>query len=137
MACIEKRCPACELSKSAEEFYIARRRSKVSLSGYCKKCTYQKSKSWSSQNRDKRRKDSYKRMFNISSEEIDCMLEKQEHICAICKRSDSRHLSLDHCHVTGKVRKFLCDKCNLGLGKFEDNIESLLNAVKYLKEFKD
>lgn len=71
------------------------------------------------------------------AEEIDCMLEKQEHICAICKRSDSRHLSLDHCHVTGKVRKFLCDKCNLGLGKFEDNIESLLNAVKYLKEFKD
>jgi hypothetical protein len=27
-----------------------------------------------------------------------------------------------------------CSMCNVGLGRFEDNIERLENAIKYLKE---
>lgn len=29
----------------------------------------------------------------------------------------------------------ICSKCNLGLGLFEDNIEKLNSAIKYLNKF--
>ena len=42
--------------------------------------------------------------------------------------------AFDHNHINGKFRGFLCLKCNGGLGCFNDSIELLLKAVKYLKE---
>lgn len=41
---------------------------------------------------------------------------------------------VDHCHMTNAVRGLLCSNCNLGLGKFQDREEVLLNAVRYLTE---
>ena len=34
-------------------------------------------------------------------------------------------MSVDHCHSGGHVRGLLCNSCNIGLGMFKDNIESL------------
>lgn len=57
--------------------------------------------------------------------------------CAICKTSLlDKKAHIDHCHKTNKVRGVLCELCNKGLGQFKDNIASLENAVKYLKESK-
>ena len=42
-------------------------------------------------------------------------------------------LSVDHCHVTGKIRGLLCHQCNVGLGAFKDSIENLECASEYLK----
>jgi len=39
---------------------------------------------------------------------------------------------LDHCHTTGKIRGFLCQKCNHGLGLFNDSIQALKSAIEYL-----
>jgi len=33
-----------------------------------------------------------------------------------------------------KVRGLLCNKCNMGIGLFKDNIELLKEAIKYLEE---
>jgi hypothetical protein len=44
-------------------------------------------------------------------------------------------LAVDHCHTTGKIRGLLCSKCNPALGAFNDNIEILNSAIKYLKEY--
>lgn len=41
-------------------------------------------------------------------------------------------LSLDHCHVTGVFRGWLCGKCNTAIGKLGDDKPGLLRAVAYL-----
>ena len=43
---------------------------------------------------------------------------------------------LDHDHITGKPRAWICDSCNTGLGRFKDDIATIENAIKYLKDRK-
>jgi len=42
---------------------------------------------------------------------------------------------LDHDHNTGRVRGWICDCCNRGIGGqgFSENITALKNAIKYLE----
>jgi hypothetical protein len=54
--------------------------------------------------------------------------------CECCGRQRGRQaLHLDHCHVSGAFRGWLCSDCNLGIGKFGDSIQGLMNAVHYLE----
>jgi|688.fasta_scaffold650305_1 hypothetical protein len=39
---------------------------------------------------------------------------------------------LDHNHTNNSFRGWLCDRCNTGLGKFDDNIDGIINALEYL-----
>jgi hypothetical protein len=41
-------------------------------------------------------------------------------------------LRLDHCHVTGQFRGWLCNQCNLGLGSLGDTIAGLQKMIDYL-----
>ena len=55
--------------------------------------------------------------------------------CPICKKTTLAGISkqvLDHNHQTGKVRGFLCESCNTGIGRFDDNPELLDNAKLWL-----
>tara|TARA_B100001250_G_scaffold64349_1_gene50760 strand:+ start:2548 stop:2859 length:312 start_codon:yes stop_codon:yes gene_type:complete len=42
-------------------------------------------------------------------------------------------LSLDHDHDTGKFRGWLCEACNIGIGKLGDNLFGLKKAMRYLE----
>jgi Recombination endonuclease VII len=42
-------------------------------------------------------------------------------------------LALDHCHVSGVFRGWLCINCNKAIGQLGDSIEGLMNAVSYLQ----
>lgn len=61
--------------------------------------------------------------------------------CCICGRPESakkpngqpKRLAIDHCHVSGAMRGLLCQRCNTGLGMFDDDIVRLFNAIKYLR----
>ena len=77
------------------------------------------------------------KMYGLTPEEYQSILEAQDHSCAICKTKDAlngkpNRMYVDHCHTTGKVRGLLCQKCNSGLGMFKDDPEMLMNAINYL-----
>ena len=49
------------------------------------------------------------------------------------KKSDEvESASIDHCHVTGKIRGVLCRNCNVALGHFKDSRLHLKAALTYL-----
>ncbi len=81
--------------------------------------------------------------YNITIEQYDDMFRRQNGLCNICFKPETleyrgklKLLSVDHCHVNGKVRGLLCNNCNLALGKFKDDILTLKSAIKYLEDTK-
>ena len=130
-----KICSKCGISKDLSGFYT----DKGTKSGYksnCKKCCRITQKEWEINNKEKRRKYRLKGAYGITVEEYNNLYTKQKGQCAICgsdKCITGRRLSVDHCHKTGKVRGLLCQLCNTAIGKFDDDIELLEAAIKYLK----
>jgi RNase P subunit RPR2 len=59
--------------------------------------------------------------------------------CPICQKTSivgvTANIVIDHDHVTGKGREWICDSCNTGLGRFKDSIELLQRAIDYLKKY--
>lgn len=74
--------------------------------------------------------------YNISVEDYNLLLIKQNYVCAICHKQCiyKPRLSVDHCHETGKIRGLLCGNCNTGLGKFKESKDIMLSAIRYLEE---
>ena len=54
--------------------------------------------------------------------------------CECCGGAQSAGMSmcLDHCHVTGAFRGWLCISCNTAIGKLGDNVAGLQRAIDYL-----
>jgi len=108
---------------------------------YCKKCNSVRASKWNKENPDRRKiivkKDNYKRRYGLSVEDKQSMIDKQNALCAICKRplKSTHDVCVDHCHDTNKVRGILCRKCNLGIGHFDDSIKYLKDAIKYLRKW--
>ena len=64
------------------------------------------------------------------------LFAKQGGCCAICGKHQSlerKGLCIDHCHKTGVIRGLLCDRCNQGLGRFNDDAELCIKAYTYLR----
>lgn len=76
------------------------------------------------------------KLYGITFQEWDQLLEAQQGKCAICGTTEPgsghNYMATDHDHETGKVRGLLCHKCNRGLGLFGDDPDNLLNAYTYL-----
>lgn len=74
-----------------------------------------------------------KRKFGITTVDYDQMLAAQNGSCAICKQQPTSTLHVDHDHNTGRLRKLLCSRCNLGLGIFNDDVELFATAILYVE----
>lgn len=80
---------------------------------------------------------SIKKKYGLSESDYAVMYTAQGGRCAICKgqeRDGTKRLSVDHNHVTGKVRGLLCDRCNRCLGGAMDNPDRLEVMAAYLRE---
>lgn len=87
----------------------------------------------------KKREAWVKATHGITLQQYEEKLLAQGSACGICKTpliSSGPLTHLDHCHITNKLRDFLCTNCNRGLGHFKDNEQHLGEAMKYLKRHK-
>lgn len=79
------------------------------------------------------RKYELSKRYGLGLDAYDALLQSQKGVCKICGGTNKlNRLSVDHDHVTGRIRGLLCIKCNLGIGNFKDSKELLLKAVEYL-----
>lgn len=53
--------------------------------------------------------------------------------CVLC--GSTKHLRIDHCHKSGRVRNTLCNHCNAGLGFFRDRPDLLRLAAQYVEHY--
>jgi hypothetical protein len=132
-----KKCIQCKEDKPLSEFY----KNKSTYDGAQKRCKscdvlrnkqkYQKDPLEAARKRKSLR---LKRDFNLTWEQYQELKNKQDNKCDICKVElfEAKNTCVDHNHITGKVRGILCQKCNKALGLFQDSIEKLNAAVKYL-----
>lgn len=71
--------------------------------------------------------------YGLTRDELAAMLA-QHSVCAICGTANwgRKGPVVDHDHTTGRVRGILCGHCNMGLGRFRDNPDTLRMALEYL-----
>lgn len=95
-------------------------------------------RSWEERHQEHRRNYnrmvSLRKLYGMSLEEYENIMERQDGGCAICGRKpgSKRKHHVDHDHETGKIRGILCSQCNTGLGMFSDDIEKMKTACIYL-----
>jgi len=75
--------------------------------------------------------------YGITGEEFREILEKQGIRCPICNRDISKNLSVDHDHITGKIRGLICNNCNLSIGNAGDSPDRLRAMADYLERNKE
>lgn len=85
---------------------------------------------------DQRRKKNLRARYNITPEQYQELLNKQGHICAICK-CEAGLLRVDHSKTTGEIRGLLCNECNLAIGLFNHDPEWTNAATIYLTDFEE
>lgn len=119
----EKCCIDCKQYKPSNEYY----NNKSGKTSICKICSHIRSKTY---NKEIGR---YKK-YGITKDTFIQLIDSQDGKCAICSNSLDNEIHIDHCHSTGKVRGILCGKCNKGLGLFDDNVNYLTKAIKYLNK---
>jgi Recombination endonuclease VII len=78
------------------------------------------------------------RQLGLDPEEVVQSFLDHDGLCDICGaapgesgRGDRLHIDHDH-NRSGVFRGWLCSECNLGLGKFRDDIDRLMSAAAYL-----
>lgn len=149
---IERLCKKCEIPKPIGEF-VKNKRLKDGHGYTCLRCVNDNNKKWRQTNPERQkawnaayiakdvikdRKLRYK--FNITLEQFNELLNKQNGKCALCDEAFTRRICVDHDHACcsghgscGKcIRGLLCSCCNLGLGYFKDDPKKLSKAIEYV-----
>ena len=124
-----KVCRICTIEKPKSDFQFFQKKTKKYPRPFCRDCKSLGNFEW----------DLWKN-YRIRLPDYQALYEAQKGNCACCGIPESdfkRQLHVDHDHETGKVRGLLCTQCNPGIGYFQDSIERLEMAIKYLKKFKN
>ena len=127
-----KTCSKCKEEKELDAYYKDSRR-RDGLCSVCRDCVntrrrevYVTSEGYVTTQLERR----YAQRYSVT------LLEYKQNMSTsnVCQSCGSNHkLCYDHCHVSGKFRGILCNKCNLSIGNLGDNIEGVEQALSYLK----
>jgi hypothetical protein len=79
-------------------------------------------------------KNRYKCRYNINITDEILKASLLSRCCNCCGKESPRPLIIDHDHKTGEIRGFLCYRCNVGLGFFDDCIDGVQKALDYLNK---
>ena len=102
---------------------------------------------WKVQSRDKKFKQRMNSKlilrYGIDLDQYEWLLEQGNGVCWMCFQREARKsrsktipvssLSVDHDNESGAVRGLLCHNCNVGIGSFRHDIETLKMAIEYLE----
>lgn len=110
-------CSSCRIDKPAGDFGVDHAR----ISGIkveCRRCVWVR---W------------LMTRYGLTEQEYETRRIAQGGSCAICGTNRTNGpLVVDHDHDTGTVRGLLCDNCNVGISRLQDNPDILLSAAAYL-----
>lgn len=133
---LEKRKERYERIKNTDEFkekarqYYLQNKDEINL----------RNKKYKEENKDRMkeadRRGHLRRIFGITLEQYDDLLEKQNHSCFICERHKdlfNKKLAVDHDHKTGEIRGLLCVHCNQKVIGRERDPKIFERAAEYLK----
>lgn len=105
----------------------------------------QQQATWRAANKQELKRRNFEKSYNITWSEREQMLADQGGVCAICKSPDPKgpdwHMDHGHscCPEKAKscgecLRGLLCGRCNVGIGCFSDNTETMLSAIDYINK---
>jgi hypothetical protein len=148
----QKLCKTCRGVKPVDDFN-RNSKSKDRLQYNCRVCSSRHLREWKLKNpeRNAERTRQWRRNnpirqkvaqwlwngINMTASGYLALLQSQNNNCALCGIPRTKlavDFAVDHDHKTGKVRGLLCQKCNRGLGHFQDSPDLLRKAVAYLGE---
>jgi len=127
----KKICKTCKQSLPAtKEYFHHHSGYKDKLHPSCKECVKINRK------KNNSKEIWYQRAYGMSVDDFTEIRTKQGGKCKICGMCIGK-LYIDHDHITGVVRGLLCNNCNTALGKFNDDIELMKKAIRYLENGKE
>ena len=146
-----KICNRCGKEKPIKEFREQKGRN--TRRSNCRECDTARHAEWRVKNKEHLRKYNQNRYikntdrwashiwrkYKMKPEDYQNLLKSQGDKCAICGNQNPHHkqgrFNIDHCHKTGVIRGLLCWRCNVAIGKMEDNPSRLRKAAKYIEAF--
>jgi Autographiviridae endonuclease VII len=147
-----KKCNNCGKIKLLTNFYKA-----LHKEARCKECVSKirkesyklnpekalaRVKKYRNENPEKIRDCKLRQAYGVGIKYFDAKLKEQDNSCGACKqnvktkwRGKEVSMALDHDHKTGKARGVLCIKCNRALGLLEDNQETIMGLLEYIRKY--
>lgn len=127
---MKKTCSRCKVEKDVSEFSVTKHKKNDGITYWCLVCfrdTKRKRHHTDPLLKAKLREKRMKKLYNMSLEDFDRLLESQGNACAICRAAcpkgtgNNAGWAVDHEHNTDPVvvRGILCPTCNCMLGYFK------------------
>jgi hypothetical protein len=128
----KRECSTCHDTYPIIDFGAERRNKHLKTPSRCKHC---------------RRKEWFRKQYNLEEKDIEIMGKNQKGLCAACllplpTTENGSYLvgkivAIDHNHITGKIRGLLHTQCNTIIGLCYEEVKTLEAIIEYINKDKN